>query len=92
VIRDEQDIYNILTNREKLEYLLQEYENKNQLDGKEEQLRICCDENTPCVTNNHNSNNKKIISSTTNTTESLESAERKPQQLQIPVQELKKKG
>ena len=26
VIRDEQDIYNILTNREKLEYLLQEYE------------------------------------------------------------------
>ena len=89
VIRDKHDIYNILTNREKLEYLLQEYENKNQLDGKEEQ-EGCCDENTPCVTNNDNSNNKKIISSTTNTTESLESAERKPQQLQIPVQELKK--
>ena len=29
VIRDEQDIYNILTNREKLEYLFQEYEKKN---------------------------------------------------------------
>ena len=28
VIRDENDIYNILTNREKLEYLLQEYEKK----------------------------------------------------------------
>ncbi len=28
VIRDEQDIYNILTNRKKLEYLLQEYEQK----------------------------------------------------------------
>ena len=29
VIRDEQDIYNILTNREKLEYLIQEYEKDN---------------------------------------------------------------
>ena len=29
VIRDEQDIYNILTNREKLECLLQEYEKNN---------------------------------------------------------------
>ena len=29
VIRDEQDIYNILTNREKLEYLLEEYEKNN---------------------------------------------------------------
>ena len=47
VIRDEQDIYNILTNREKLEDLLQEYE-KNQLD-KEEQQQVCCDENIPCV-------------------------------------------
>ena len=28
VIRDEQDIYSILTNREKLEYLLQEYEKR----------------------------------------------------------------
>ena len=28
-IRDEHDIYNILTNREKLECLLQEYEKKN---------------------------------------------------------------
>jgi hypothetical protein len=31
LIRDEQDIYNILTNREKLEYLIEEYE-KQQLD------------------------------------------------------------
>jgi hypothetical protein len=31
-IRDEQDIYNILTNREKLEYLLQEYE-KEEIDN-----------------------------------------------------------
>ena len=33
-IRDEQDIYNILTNREKFEYLIQEYvkENNNQLE------------------------------------------------------------
>ncbi len=41
VIRDEQDIYNILTNREKLECLLQEYEKKNnhQLD-KEEKFAV----------------------------------------------------
>ena len=38
VIRDEQDIYNILTNREKLEGLIEEYE-KNQLDKElEEEL------------------------------------------------------
>ena len=37
-IRDEQDIYNILTNREKFEYLIQEYvkENNNQLEKDEE--------------------------------------------------------
>ncbi|MDF2736464.1 MAG: hypothetical protein K0S93_320 [Nitrososphaeraceae archaeon] len=29
VIRDEEDIYDILTNKEKLEYFLQEYEKKN---------------------------------------------------------------
>ena len=29
VIRDEQDIYTILTNREKLEYLIKEYEKRN---------------------------------------------------------------
>ena len=53
VIRDEQDIYSILTNREKLECLLQEYEKKNShiLDNEEEQLQVCCDENTPCVPN-----------------------------------------
>jgi hypothetical protein len=45
VIRDEHDIYTILTNREKLECLLQEYENNYQLDKEV----ICYDENTPCV-------------------------------------------
>jgi hypothetical protein len=56
VIRDENDIYNILTNREKLELLVQEYENYHRLDKGE----ICCDENTPCVPNhNHNNNNPK---------------------------------
>ena len=42
VIRDEQDIYNILTNREKLEYLLQEYEKENnhQLEKEQEELEI----------------------------------------------------
>jgi hypothetical protein len=43
VIRDKQDFYNILTNREKLECLLQEYENKinHQLSKKEdEELEI----------------------------------------------------
>jgi hypothetical protein len=37
VIRDEQDIYDILTSREKLEYLLQEYE--KQLDKEPEELQ-----------------------------------------------------
>ena len=54
VIRNEQDIYNILTDREKLELLLEEYEKIHQLD--KERKEICCDENTPCVTNN----NKKL--------------------------------
>jgi len=56
-IINEQDIYNILTNREKLEHLLQEYENNDQLDkeeGKEQQ--VCCHQNTPCV----NSNKEKL--------------------------------
>ena len=40
VIRDEQDIYNILTNGEKLEYLIEEYE-KKQLDReRQEELEI----------------------------------------------------
>ena len=40
VIRDEQDVYNILTNREKLEYLLQEYEKKinHHLEKEQEEL------------------------------------------------------
>jgi hypothetical protein len=55
IIRDEQDIYNILTNREKLELLVQEYENYHRLDKGE----VCCDENTPCVPNHNNNNNSK---------------------------------
>ena len=70
VIRDEQDIYNILMNRKKLEYLLGEYEKKNNhLDNEEDVQQICCDEITPCVLNdveNYNSNNKKIGLPTTN--------------------------
>ena len=73
VIRDEQDIYNILTNKEKLEYLLQEYEKHYQLNRKDQQ-QVCCDENTPCVTNENEEknipNNKKVILSIA-TTESL---------------------
>jgi hypothetical protein len=81
-IKDEQDIYNILTNREKLESLLQEYENKNHYLDREEQ--VCCDENTPCVPNDdYNSSNKKAISSTAPITESLAVAAGKKQQ-QIP--------
>jgi hypothetical protein len=42
VIRNEQDIYNILTNKEKLEILLQEYEKENnhQLEKEQEELEI----------------------------------------------------
>ena len=66
VIRDEQDVYNILTNREKLETLIEEYEKKNshRLANEEKQLQICCDENTPCVHTsliNDNPNKKMII-------------------------------
>ena len=60
VIRYEQDIYNILTNTEKLECLFQEYENYFQLD-KEEELLVCCDENTPCVPNVDDSNNQQVV-------------------------------
>ena len=38
VIRDEQDIYNILTNREKLEYLFQEYEKENNYQSEKEEI------------------------------------------------------
>ena len=58
IIRDEQDIYDILTNREKLETLIEEYENNHH--SKE----VCCDENTHCVPtslDNNNSNKKMII-------------------------------
>jgi hypothetical protein len=57
-IRDEQDIYNILTNREKLETLIEEYESYHQL----EEQDICCDEKSPCV--NNNSDNEKLLTST----------------------------
>ena len=56
-IRDEQDVYSIVTNKEKLECLLQENEKNYQLD-KEEQ--VCCDENTPCV---NNFSNEKLLTS-----------------------------
>ena len=90
VIRNEQDIYSILTNREKLECLLEEYEKKYQLDRGEQQ-KVCCDENTPCVTNDieedNNSNNKKTL--TANIIESLVEVteEKKQQQLQHHVQD-----
>jgi hypothetical protein len=38
VIRDQQDIYNILTNKEKLEYLFQEYVKENNLQLEKEEL------------------------------------------------------
>jgi hypothetical protein len=92
VIRDENDIYNILTNKEKLEYLLEEYGKKNsRVDRELEQ--VCYDENTPCVPANinenedGNSNNKKVVLDTT-TTEPLASTARKiEQQVQQPIQD-----
>jgi len=59
IIRDEQDLYDILINKEDLEYLFQEYEKHYQLNRKDQQ-QVCYDENTPCVPNN-NSNKKMII-------------------------------
>jgi hypothetical protein len=83
VIRDEQDIYNILTNREKLALLLQEYEQENNSRLEEQ---VCYDENTPCVpTNaddNNNSNNKKVLFSIDTTTDSLEAGGNKQVQNQ----------
>jgi hypothetical protein len=61
IIRDEQDIYNILTNRERLETLIEEYENKNNHRLANEEQQVCCDENTPCVTNKDNDDNEKIM-------------------------------
>ncbi len=86
-IINERDIYNILTNREKLEYLLQEYEKKysHQLD--EEKIQhVCCDENTPCVhDDDSNNNNNKVVSSTlttSTTTDTLAAAGKKQEQVQ----------
>lgn len=95
VIRDEQDIYNILTNREKLEWILEEYEKKNNhLDNEEYVQQICCDEITTCVLNdveNYNSNNKKI-GLTTTTTESLVLARNKQYQQVQNEQDYSHKG
>ncbi|HSF52046.1 MAG TPA: hypothetical protein VLA74_14910 [Nitrososphaeraceae archaeon] len=85
VIRDENDIYSILTNKEKLEYLFQEYEKKYQLDRE-----VCCDENTPCGTNeDNNSNNIELVSSTltATTTESLAIGKKQQQLQQQQVQD-----
>ncbi len=81
-IRNEQDIYDILTNKEKLESLLQEYEN-NKLNHQDERLQqVCCDENTPCVPNDErNSNNEEVISSISTTIESLAGLKKQQQQL-----------
>ena len=88
VIRDEQDIYSILTNREKLECLLQEYEKKkNHRLANEGEQQVCCDENTPCVyIENNDSNNKNAIS-LTDTTELLVATEKNQQQLQQQVRQ-----
>ena len=59
-IINEQDIYNILTNREKLSSLFQEYEN-NESDRETEQKKVCYDENTPCVLNDDNNSNEKMM-------------------------------
>ena len=87
VIRDERDIHNILTIREKLECLLQQYEKKNNHLGKEQQ--VCCDEITPCVLDEkYNSTNEKassLAATTTTTTETIDATE-KNQQLQQQVQ------
>jgi hypothetical protein len=92
-IRDEKDIYSILTNREKLECLIEEYEKYHQLDNEGEQIQVCCDENTPCVPNdNNNSNNKKTLTLTPNTTNSLETALKKQQQQVLNEQAHSHKG
>jgi hypothetical protein len=57
VIRDKQDIYDILTDREKLETLIEEYKKKNSHRlANEEQL--CYDEKSPSVPNDNNNSNK----------------------------------
>jgi hypothetical protein len=62
VIRDENDIYNILTDREKLETLIEEYEKKNshRLDNEKQ---VCCDKKSPYVPtdDDNNSNEKKMM-------------------------------
>jgi hypothetical protein len=74
VIRDEQDVYNILTNKEKLEILIEEYEKKNSHRlANEERQQVCCDENTPCVPDDENNSNEKdlmIVDATNNNTKS----------------------
>ena len=65
VIRDEQDIYNILTNRKKLDTYWKNMKKKNNhLDNEEDVQQICCDEITPVLekkmkyrNRNNNTNN-----------------------------------
>lgn len=40
IIRDEQDIFNILTNREKLEYLIEEFENQLDIESQDQENEI----------------------------------------------------
>jgi hypothetical protein len=80
IIRDEQDIHDVLTNREKLENLIEEYERK-QLDRE-----VCCDENAPCVpttTYHDNSNNENIVLDRTTTIPSLITVKGKKEQHQV---------
>jgi hypothetical protein len=74
VIRDEQDIYNILTNREKLEYFREEYEKKNNhLDNEEDVQQICCNEITTCVREKNENTGTGTIIPTTSLTYSFPS-------------------
>jgi hypothetical protein len=57
IIRDEQDLYDILINKEDLEYLFQEYEKHYQLNRKDQQ-QVCYDEKSPSVPNDDNNSNE----------------------------------
>ena len=87
VIREEQDIFSILTNREKLECLLQEYEKKNNYHLYKEQ-QVCCDEIPSCVPNDvdekYNSNNEKASTTITETLDATEKNQQLQHQVQIP--------
>jgi hypothetical protein len=65
---------------------LQEYEKNHQLEKEEgEQLQVCCDENTPCVTNDVNDDylsHRNAILTTATQSELVVEARGKKQQLQ----------